>query len=357
MTKKKLGYVELEWTCPSCGARNPGTRETCQTCGARMPEDVAFELPPQQELDTSDEAVARVAVGPDIICPYCGVRNPGNATVCRRCGGDLSEGARRKAGKVIGAYKTGPAPDQICPACGAKNPPTAVKCSACGAVLSRGKAKKPAITAAPAKKRSPLGVGLLLIVLLLAVFALSRFTGGGTESLASVQDVEWRYAIALEALQPVMHEGWHDELPAGAKVGACTKKVRYVLQEPVPGSTEVCGTPYVEDTGTGKGQVVQDCEYYVPDDWCRYTVNEWRPVGEKISTGHDFNPSWASIPLGADKREGDRSEEYKVIFDVGGKKFTYTASDLEEFQQFKPGSEWIIETNALGGVTSVHPKE
>jgi len=321
-----------------------------------MPDDVEFELPPQQELDTSDETAARVAAGPDIICPYCGVRNPGNATVCRRCGGDLSEGARRKAGKVIGAYKTGPAPDVICPTCGATNPATAAKCSACGAVLKREEPEKP-IAKTPAKKRNPLSIGLILVVLLLSFFALFRLTRGKTESVASVQGVEWRYAIMLEARQPVVHEGWHDEIPADAEAGSCTQKVRYVVQEPVPDSTEVCGTPYVEDTGTGKGKVVQDCEYHVPDDWCQYTVNEWKAAGEEVATSHDLNPSWAAIDLGADQREGDRSEKYKVILDVGGKGFTYTPSDLEEFQRFRLGSEWIIETNALGGVTSVHPKE
>jgi len=356
MTKKKLGYVELEWTCPSCGARNSGAKETCQTCGAKMPDDVEFELPPQQELDTSDETAARVAAGPDFICPYCGVRNPGNATVCRRCGGDLSEGARRKAGKVIGAYKAGPAPDLICPSCGATNPATAVKCSACGAVLEREEPEEP-IVQIPAKKRKPLNIVLVLIAMLLSCFVLYRLTQGRTESVASVQGVEWRYTIELEELQPVVHEGWHDEIPAGAEAGSCTKKVRHVVQEPVPGSTEVCGTPYVEDTGTGKGKVVQDCEYHVPDDWCKYTVKEWEPAGEEVATGYDLNPSWAAIDLGVDKRERDRSEKYKVILNVNGKELAYTASSFEEFQRFKLGSEWIVETNAFGGVTSVQPGE
>jgi hypothetical protein len=29
MAEKELGYVELEWRCPSCGNRNPGSAKKC----------------------------------------------------------------------------------------------------------------------------------------------------------------------------------------------------------------------------------------------------------------------------------------------------------------------------------------
>ncbi|MBM3190390.1 MAG: hypothetical protein FJZ90_16940, partial [Chloroflexi bacterium] len=122
MARKRLGYIELEWTCPSCSSRNPGTTKTCHTCGAAMPDDIQFELPAEQKLDTSEETAKRVAAGPDIHCPYCGARNPGDAKVCAQCGGDLTQGAKRAAGEVLGAFKTGPAPEVACPSCGAPNP-------------------------------------------------------------------------------------------------------------------------------------------------------------------------------------------------------------------------------------------
>ena len=43
MAKKKLGYVELEWTCPNCGTRNPGPEQSCVNCGSPQPDDVHFE--------------------------------------------------------------------------------------------------------------------------------------------------------------------------------------------------------------------------------------------------------------------------------------------------------------------------
>lgn len=357
MVKKTIGYVELEWTCPSCGARNPGTQETCQSCGAKMPEDIEFEAPVQQELDTSAETAARVAVGPDIHCPYCGARNPGNATTCSRCGGDLSEGARRAKGKKAGAYKTGPVPDVTCPHCGASNPATATKCSSCGGNLEREKPKSP-VVARPTKKSTPvIGGGILVVLLGCILVGLFFIFRGSSETVALVQDVEWTYTIKLEEFGPVTHEDWRDEAPKDARLGSCKPKEHHVQDEPAPNATEVCGTPYVEDTGTGKGQVVKDCQYHVYQDWCEYTVDEWKPAGAKIATGHDLNPAWPVLNLKSDRREGERSEKFKVVFDDDGKTYAYSPRNIQEFRQFEIGSKWTVETNALGGVTSVSPAD
>lgn len=358
MVKKTLGYVELEWTCPSCGARNPGTEEACQSCGTKMPEDVEFEAPVQQELDTRAETAARVAAGPDIHCPYCGARNPGNAKSCSQCGGDLTEeGIRRAKGRVLDAYRTGPVPDVTCPHCGTSNPGTATKCSSCGGNLERERPAEVSTAPAPRRKTSPLlVVGLLAVLACFAVVFFLLFRGS-SESVASVRDVEWTYTVELQELGPVTHEDWRDQMPSGAQLGSCNPKVRRTESEPVPGATEVCGTPYVVDTGTGQGEVVQDCEYQVTDDWCQYTVDEWKPAGEKDAVGHDLNPKWPTLSLGARQREGERTEEYKVVFDADGKDYVYRPDDLQEFSQFEVGSRWIVETNALGGVTSVEPAD
>ena len=353
MTKKKLGYIELEWTCPACGSRNPGTTKNCRNCGAAMPEDVEFELPVEQELDTSAETAERVAAGPDFYCPYCGARNPGNATTCSQCGGDFSDAVRRKHGGIVGAFETGSVPDVTCPHCGAKNPAAATKCSQCGGTLEREEPeKKP--KAAPSKERKGLKLGCLAAFVLL-IAAMIYITRGRTETLSVVQDVAWTYQIEIEELQAVTHEEWHDELPTEAKAVRCKKKVRRTVSEPVPGATEVCGTPYVKDTGTGKGEVVQDCQYQIAEDWCTYTLNEWRPVGEEEATGHDFDPYWPTLKLGANQRAGERSERYRVFFLADDKKATYRPSSLEEYRQFQVGSQWQVKINRLGGVTLARP--
>jgi ribosomal protein L40E len=321
-----------------------------------MPEDVEFETPLQQELDTSAETAARVAVGPDIHCPYCGTRNPGDATSCSQCGGDLSEGARREKGKVVGAYQTGPVPDVTCPHCGASNPARATKCSSCGGNLERERPPKP--VAAQARKSSPLPVVAVLIAVVLCfavVFVV--FTQCSSESVVLVQSIEWTYMIDIEELGPVTHENWRDEVPSGAKLGNCKPKEHHVQDEPAPNATEVCGTPYVEDTGTGQGKAVQDCEYHVYKDWCQYTVEEWRSIGPESASGRDLDPAWPALDLKSNQREGKRAEEYKVIFDDDGKTYTYTPGSLQKFRQFEIGSKWTVETNPLGGVISAQPAD
>ena len=118
MTRKELGYVELEWTCKHCGTVNPGMKRTCSNCGAPMAEDDKFELPDQQELITDKAKLEEVKAGPAIHCPYCNVLNPAGTKLCKQCGGDIEEGLRRKAGEVLGAYQNAPVPDKPCPACG-----------------------------------------------------------------------------------------------------------------------------------------------------------------------------------------------------------------------------------------------
>jgi hypothetical protein len=111
------------------------------------------------------------------------------------------------------------------------------------------------------------------------------------------------------------------------------------------------------DTGTGHGEVVQDCEYRVYEDQCEYTVQEWREVDTLTLSGQDREPRWPSVALGANQREGDRDESYKVFLDADGKDYTHTVGDPEAWAQFTIGSRWEITTNALGGVRSLEPIE
>lgn len=364
MVKKKLGHIELEWTCPACGTRNAGTRTTCRSCGGAMPDDVDFELPPGGELDTSQETAKKVAAGPDINCPYCGTRNPATATQCSQCGGALSAGDRRKTGKVLGAYKTGAVPDLKCPHCGAMNPGTAKTCKSCGGALTiekkpaakaTGRVASSGVSGGPTYKPKKGIFAIFFIVFALMVVGGILLTRGCSESLATVSDVGWTYTIEIDGLVPVSGEAWRDEIPAGAEVVRCERRVRSIEQEPVPGAVEVCGTPYVVDTGTGQGQVVQDCEYHVSDNWCEYLVLQWQTgVRKEVAQGQDFSPGWPAVYLsGTSERQGARSEVYRVVFLADDKEYTYRPRTLAEFRRFEIGSKWTIETNALGGVTSV----
>jgi len=71
MARKVLGYIELVWTCDSCGTKNPGAIRSCTSCGAPQPVDVKFErVDPATFNFIKDEALIRIAkAGPDKHCP------------------------------------------------------------------------------------------------------------------------------------------------------------------------------------------------------------------------------------------------------------------------------------------------
>ncbi len=360
MTKKTLGYVHLEWTCPNCQTRNPGPNSYCTGCGAPQPQDVEFEQAAEEKLVTDAEEIARAQAGPDVHCPYCNSRNPGNAKFCGACGGDLTEALARERGRVLGAHRDKAAEDLTCPSCGTANPATNRSCSNCGARLDQ----IPTPTAAPVepplaprpRKWLPiaalLGGGALCAVAAIALFALVIKTDQQT---AQVSAVRWERSIPIEALALIEREDWYDQIPADAEVGSCRSEHRYTSDEPTSDSIEVCGTPYTVDTGSGFGEVVQDCVYEVYDDWCTYSAMDWQSFDVITLSGTDLQPRWPEIALADDQRAGEPTEEYEVTFLTDGETYTYAVEDASEFGQFAPGSAWILNVNALGGVASVEP--
>jgi ribosomal protein L40E len=356
MTKKSLGYVELEWICPSCGNRNPGPVKTCGTCGTPQPADVEFVQPAQETLVEDEEKVAAAKAGPDIHCGYCGARNPATAKSCHQCGADLSEGEVRSAGAVLGAYRSQAAPPVTCPACGSPNPATARFCRKCGSGLQAPK-PEPVTAGEPAKPPSGFGRMILLAFLgFVALVVVFMVLANRTKDLVgTVADVSWQRTIVIEELGPVVKETWLDEIPEGAELGACRQRAHHTQPEPAPGAKEICGTPYTVDTGSGYGEVVQDCEYQVYADWCEYTVQEWRPMDSVIARGNDLNPQWPALTLSDQQREGERKQDFVVVFETDGKSYQYKVRNPDEFEQFQPGSRWILKVNTFDAITDVSP--
>ncbi len=360
MTKKSVGYVKLQWTCPNCGTKNPGPQKTCTSCGYPQPDDVEFEQAASEELLKDKAEIAKAKKGPDIHCFYCGARNPADAKTCSQCGGDLTQGSKRKAGKVVGAHKKGPAGTIICQSCGSEVPADAPKCPNCGASLSKPKPKPARAQSVPAKGLNKWVVLAGLALLLLAMFFCGFFLFSTKDFSGTVAGVAWKRSIAIEAFGPVEYEDWKDNLPAAATVGLCKPKIYHTQDTPPADKStakEVCGTPYTVDKGSGYGEVVQDCRYEVYKDWCSYTVDEWQAVDTVKLQGRDYNPQWpGNLNLNNNRREGARSEEYEIIFDAGGERYTYTTRDFTLFQQAQPGSKWILTVNKLGGVTHIEQK-
>jgi DNA-directed RNA polymerase subunit RPC12/RpoP len=362
MTKENVGYVELEWTCPTCGSKNAGFDRVCKGCGAAQPDDVKFEQPAQEVILTDQAEIDRVKAGPDVHCRYCGTRNPATAVTCRQCGADLAEGTARESGRVVGAHRDKPAEPVKCPACGTANDPLAHNCSSCGASLAQKKvpAPQPALRPVPTgkEKKGPnfllIGIGLVVVVLIVVFIVLS----GKTEAMVGrVEGVEWTLSIGVEALQPVSYTDWLEDIPNDAVVGTCEMEYHHTEAEPVANATKVCGTPYTVDTGSGGGEIVQDCEYQVYAEKCEYTVEEWQQVEELTTSGTDLAPEWPELVLYEGEREGEYKEVYKVYLAAEKDTYTYTTTDVDEFLQFEPGSKWMLEVNTFNQLLSVSPAE
>jgi DNA-directed RNA polymerase subunit RPC12/RpoP len=356
MTKKTVGYVGMEWTCPTCGNRNPGLTKKCTTCGTAQPENVQFEQATQDVLITDQAVIAQAQAGPDVHCPYCGTRNTAGAPKCKQCGGDLTGAKARESGRVVGGMRKEPAPPVKCPACATENPATALKCANCGAALAKPPAAAPA-AARPAPKMNPMiliAVGAIALVLCVVLFVVLGSGRGKTEQVAgTVSDVQWRRVIALQALMPITLQDWRDNIASDAQIGRCEDRLYQTVDEPAPDSVEVCGTPYVLDTGTGVGEVQQDCQYEVYREYCQYTSLGWQAIAPIVLAGSDFNPQWPAERLGEEQRESGRSEEYVVTFQTENGPAQLTVSSLEQFQRFAEGSEWMLEVDGRGRVVGV----
>jgi hypothetical protein len=353
MPQETVGYVELEWTCVHCGTKNPGTRQTCSGCGAPMSDSQKFEAPAQSKLITDKDALAKAASGPDIHCPWCGTRNVAGAARCVHCGGDLTSGAARAQGEVLGAAQTGPAPDVKCPFCGTPNAAGAPKCKNCGGTLG----PNPVPPAQPRPAGRSLGVVPIVIIaaVVVACAVLAILLTRTSDAAAVVSAVSWQRDIAVLELRPVQKQAWKDEVPSDAQLGACEQKVRRTQDSPTANSEKVCGTPYLVDQGNGTAKEVQDCKYNVLDNYCKYTVKEWSAVKQATAKGSDLNPQWPAFTLASGQREGDRTEAYNVFFDSSGKSYTYSPKDVAEYSTYTIGSKWTLKVNGLGGVTSVTP--
>lgn len=353
MVRKTVGYIHLEWPCPNCASRNPGPAKFCSGCGAPQPEDVQFEQPVEAELISDDAEIAKAKAGPDVHCPYCEGRNPGQVKFCGSCGGDLSEAAIRKHGKTLGARKTDAKP-VICAACGTENKASARRCTQCGSRLAKDKAKeKP--KADKRAKRNPLLLIVLAVVACAAVVVVLYLLLSTSDISATVTALSWERSVGIEEVLPVTREAWLEDVPNDARLGSCSEKLYETSDDYVSGAVEVCGTETVEDTGTGHGEVIQVCVYEVYSDWCEYTVNDWQEVTSVTATGNDTDPYWPEPVLDSDQRRGAEQESFEVTFMSSEGQHDYEPETATEFRRFDMGSSWTLVLNKLGGLVSVKP--
>ncbi len=358
MARKVKGYVELYWTCPHCGNENAGAHAYCTSCGSPQPPDVDFHQGGSRQLLTDAEQIRRAKAGADIHCGFCGTRNPAGTSTCVQCGADLKEGATRSAGKVVGGFSRGAVQPIECPNCGAMNAGTRSICGNCGAPLAPSRAPKAAAPAKAAAKPLNRSVFIIGAAVLVGMCALIYYLFIRTASVqGTVTDARWQRSVAIEAFGPVQLEDWRDQVPSDGYNLSCTQEVRNTQDQPPAAGNyqEVCGTEYVVDSGNGSGEVVQDCQYQVYDDYCSYTEDAWAPVTTVAAEGSGLAARWPAPPIASDQRLGAQTESYACVFQAGGGSYTYTTQSFAEFQRCVLGSVWNLEVTGAGGVSSISP--
>lgn len=355
--RRTLGYIQNEWTCPNCGTRNKGGTKACENCGAPQPENVKFELPSEQKFVTDENAIKAAAAGADIHCGFCGTRNPATAETCSQCGGDLTQGKAREAGRIM---QTPPPQPKVvkCDNCGAENPGSNAVCSNCGSPLPKivaAQAAAPGVmprgrtagmaAAKPAPKKTPwvliggiLGFLALCCVVIGVVFLLP------TKSVeATVVDVRWETHVPLQEIRAVDYNNERGSPPSGAYNVSCRNDSR-----------DVCEQRTI-DKGNGYSEVVEEC-HTETEQYCSYTVDEWSTIQTYSLDGNSLQPVYESPNVSNGQRLGDESEELTVIFSTeNGEQETYSPDTVSEFQQFAIGSTWTLRMNAIGGITDVNP--
>lgn len=337
MTRKILGYVELIWTCDSCGTKNPGAIKSCTACGAPQAIEVKFEHVDAESFNfIKDEALIRMAqAGPDKHCPYCGTRNLASTLQCVACFGDLTVGAKsRPSGMAVGEDAQ-PVLSEI---------PTPEPISGQSRTITP-------------MSRVALLVLLAIVLAICSFFAWNTIKANRTKNMTgTVLSSSWERSVTIETFTTVTDSDWRSNIPSEATIYGCNSRHHYDSSSYIEGSVESCGEPYTIDTGTGIGQVVQDCVYQVYEDYCDYETMQWLVAETVTSTGTDRNASWPELDLAQNERTGARSERYTIEFNVGEKILSMRTSDFNLFQQAFPGSQWTLAVNQAGDIRKAEPK-
>lgn len=347
-TEQSKGFIELEWVCPSCNSRNRGAVKTCENCGAAQPENVKFFAPAEAKLIQGENAERIAKYGPDIHCGFCGTRNRGDATVCSQCGGDLNEGRKRESGREM--QREAPVTEIKCTNCGEMNPSTRTMCAKCGAPLPRAGVKpaaqstpamaSPAVPKSAAKGMPWLWIGGIVACLaVICIGAFLLFSPSKTVT-ATVNDVYWQSSVPLQEEQTVRYSDEAGSPPSGAYDVSCHTETQ-----------QICVDKTI-DRGNGYAEVVTEC-HDESQQYCSYTMDEWKTIQTYTLDGHDFEPLYTSPDLSFGQRLGDVNITFTVYFSGNGETYKYNPADLYEFQQFSIGSTWTLHLNAFGVVVSV----
>lgn len=209
--------VEGFWDCPYCGKTGiRGGIMECPTCGKVRDSSTKFYLNKNNMRYLSDEERKKVSNGPDWFCPYCQSYNRSDATICAECGHpkdaeDLDyfqiQEKNREYEKKQREYSQ-PQPQY------------------------ESKSEHPVNNYQPAsdthyEESSPfknIGIGAAVI----AFICLMLFFFVPKETTFELNDIYWKYGVAVEEYRTVDESGW--SIPSGGRLHYSQEEI-YTYQQ------------------------------------------------------------------------------------------------------------------------------
>jgi hypothetical protein len=262
-------------------------------------------------------------------CEHCGTKRllAKSQRHCAECGAPQNPDKRYfpeegEAHRVDGHQYDGA--DRYCPSCNTPQSAKGKNCTQCGAPLDGAKDVRGVVAAPPPQKKRRRQWVVLAVVagIALLVFAI-WFAVFRTEDAELVIGAHrWERSIGVEEYGEKHDDAWRDQLPADATEVTCHTKKRSTRK--VETGEEDCHTDRV-DKKDGTYEQIKKCtpvyrEEDVEDDWCRYTVRQWRALDPIKLGGGGRSPAWPTegLPppqspavLGM-RRQGKRTETFML---------------------------------------------
>ena len=172
-------------------------------------------------------------------------------------------------------------------------------------------------------------------IALVVMFVLPSRSVEGT-----VSSVYWKTSVPVQEVQPVNYSNERGNPPSDAYNVSCRNE-----------SQEICEDKTI-DKGNGYAEVVTECRTET-EQYCSYTVDEWKTIQTYDLDGTDLYPEYAEPTIFGDQRLGSSSTQLQVFFSTSDGELGYNPNTVSEFQQFELGSQWTLKLNAIGSVLSV----
>lgn len=243
--------------------------------------------------------------------------------------------------------------DRQCPACNAPMGNAAHNCTQCGSPLDGSKEVRgiaaPVAVKPPKRKIWPIVLAVIAVLGIAIWFFFIRKKDATLEVTAH----RWERVVAIEKFGDWPMEAWRDEIPANASLPLCHKKQRSTKRVE---DGEECKTERV-DKKDGTFEQVRTCKPKyksepVEDDWCSFTVRNWKKVDEQKASGVGPTATWpANVPAADTQaqinaiRSGARTEKLFLDF---GKTGSCEVSEAN-WKKYDLGAKVKLEVRARSG--------